>query len=113
MNTLEKLLKSARDDTQLLKENDKNGDDFSIPRDVVFILYADSQGKANAVANFINENHYGFASIKEVDGKFRVIMMINTPATQNLIISLSGLMNCIAELFGVEYGGWNCVLQCP
>ncbi len=111
MNIMQRLLKSAVEDTELLKKNDMNGDDFSAPRDVAFLLYADTSQQADHVTNFINENRYGFASIKVIDGKYRVIVMINTPATQNLIVSLSGLMNCIAELFSVTYGGWNCILQ--
>ena len=111
MSLVETLLNTSYQDTQLLMGNDQKGDDFAIPRDVDFVLYAPDAEKAELVTSFINDNQYGLASYAEVEGKFRIIVVVNMPSTQNLICSISALMACIAELFRVDYDGWGCLLQ--
>jgi len=105
------LLDTAYQDTQLIISNDESGDDFSIPRDIEFILYAKNEEEAELVTNFINDNQYGTASFQEVDNKYRIMVVVYMPSTQQLVCSVSGLMACISELFSVEYDGWGCVLQ--
>lgn len=111
MSVVEKLLDTAYQDTQLLIGNDEKGDIFNIPRDIDFVLIADTEKKADTIASFINDNQYGNASYEQVEDQYRIIAVVNMPSTQNLVCSVSGLMACIAALFGVEYDGWGCVLQ--
>ena len=111
MSVVDSLLDNAYADTQLLIGNDEKGDDFSVLRDIDFILYADSEQKAETVSSFINDNQYGSASFKKIEDRYQIIVVVNMPSTQNLVCSVSGLMVCIAELFGVDYDGWGCVLQ--
>jgi hypothetical protein len=91
--------------------NDDKGDNFSIPRDIDFVLYAEDEKKANTVTSFINDNRYGVASFEKVETQYRILVVVNMPSTQQLVCSVSGLMACIAALFSVEYDGWGCVLQ--
>lgn len=105
------LLNTSYQDTQLLIGNDEKGDIFSIYRDIDYIFYAKNEDKAISVVSFIEENHYGDASFEKVNGKYRIMVTINMPSTQNIVCSISGLMACIAILFSIEYDGWGCVLQ--
>lgn len=111
MSVVHKLLENAYQDSQLLIGNEQKGDNFSVPRDVDFVLYAADEEKADIVSSFINDNRYGEASYSEIDGKFRIIVVVDMPSSQNLVCSVSGLMVCISELFGIEYDGWGCSLQ--
>ncbi|MGI0154151.1 ribonuclease E inhibitor RraB [Pseudidiomarina sp. PP-1MA] len=111
MSTIEKLLDNAYQDTQLLIGNDEKGDNFNVPRDIDFILYAPTAEKAALVANFINDNRYGSARSETINENHRITVVVNMPSTQNLVCSVSGLMVCIASLFNIEYDGWGCALQ--
>jgi len=111
MSIVETLLDTAYQDTQLLTDNDEKGDNFSIPRDIEFVLYAEDKEKADTVASFINDNRYGDASFEEVEDQYRILVVVNMPSSQQLVCSVSGLMACVAALFTVEYDGWGCVLQ--
>jgi len=111
MSIVETLLDTAYQDTQLLMGNDEKGDNFSIPRDIEFVLYAQDEKKADTGSSFINDNQYGEASYAEVEGQYRILVVVNMPSSQHLVCSVSGLMACIAALFSVEYDGWGCVLQ--
>lgn len=111
MTIVEKLLKNAYEDTQLLIGNDKKGDNFSLLRDIEFVMYAEDEKTATAVTGFINDNRYGKASLEEAEERFRILVVINMPSTQHLVCSTSGLMSCIASIFSLEYDGWGCTIQ--
>lgn len=111
MSVLEKLLETARADTDLLLQNDAKGDDFSRTRIVDFLLVSDDADRANMVRDFVNDNRYGDATVETVDGRHRVLVQIHMPTTQHVLCSVSGLMACLAALYGLEYDGWGCVLQ--
>jgi hypothetical protein len=111
MKIIETLLDTASQDTQLLIANDNKGDNFSIPRDIDFVIYAEEEKKASTVTNFINDHRYGLASFEKIDDQYRILIVINMPSTQSLICSVSALMACIASLFSVKYDGWGCNLQ--
>lgn len=108
---VEALLENAYQDTQLLIGNDQKGDNFSVSREVDFVLYAKDRDKGELVANFINDNRYGKAVYSENDGNHRITVTIDMPTTQNLVCSVSGLMTCIAALYDLEYDGWGCTIQ--
>jgi Regulator of ribonuclease activity B len=111
MSVVEKLMQTAASDTELLGTLDRQGDDFSVQRDVDFLLRAPSQEKADIVASFINDYHYGVATPLESDGEHSVRVVIRMPIQQQLALSVSGFMECLAALFGLDYDGWGCVAQ--
>lgn len=111
MAFVETLMQLAVADTDLLRTIDAQGDDFSIPRDVDFLLRTPSQEKASIAAEFINDHSYGSATVQEYEGGYRVLVIVNTPVTQSVILSISGFMACISHLFGLHYDGWGCVVQ--
>lgn len=113
MSLVETLLETARQDTDLLFKNDSLGDDFSVPRPVDFLLVAKDQPKAELVASFINDNRYGSAKVEKAGEDYSVLVVVAMPSTQNVVCAVSGLMACVAALFGIEYDGWGCVIQKP
>lgn len=107
MAIVDDLLRTAYEDTQLLIQNDRLGDNLAIPRDVEFLLRAPDEEKAEIVSSFIEDNQYGSASVRQDDGHFSVVVVIHMPIDQNVICSVSALMCCLAALFGLEYDGWG------
>lgn len=108
MKLVDTLLRIAHEDTQLLIKNDQLGDTFRVSRDVDFLLKAPTAEKASTVCSFINDNQYGAARVQD---QTDILVVIHMPIEQNIICSVSALMACIAELFGLEYDGWGCVIQ--
>lgn len=111
MSVVDELLRTAFEDTQLLRKNDERGDVFSRPRDVDFLLKAPSREKADVVSRFVNDNQYGRAQVRGPDGGWSVLVTLRMPVEQHILCSVSALMVCIGHLFGLEYDGWGCVLQ--
>lgn len=111
MQTIDSLLFTAFQDTELLKQLDGDGDDFSIARDVDFVLKAPELKKAELVASFVKDNQYGVASVEEVEEGYRLIVTVHMPITQHVLCSVSALMVCLTQLFSLEYDGWGCVVQ--
>ena len=94
-----------------MRSNDRKGDRFSTARPVDFLLLARDREKAKLVASFIDDCRYGQVHVEQAGSEFRVRVVIEMPATQNVLCAVSGLMACVAELFDVVYDGWGCVLQ--
>lgn len=111
MNILETLLQTAYQDTQSLKANDEKGDDFSVIRNIEFILNTDEKDKAGTVTKFINDHRYGEATFEQIEAKYRISVIVNMPSSQHVVCSVSALMACIATLFTVDYEGWVCAIQ--
>jgi hypothetical protein len=111
MSLVEKLMESAKADTNLLHSLNSQGDNFSTPRDVDFLLRAPSKEKADIAAGFINDYQFGIAAPQEHNGQYSVQVVINMAIQQQAILSVSGFMGCICALFGLEYDGWGCVAQ--
>ena len=111
MAIVDVLLKTSYEDTRLLMENDARGDVFSVPRDVDFILVTDSERKAEDVSRFIHDNRYGSARLHRRNEHYEVVVVIHMPVEQHILCSVSGLMACIAQVFGVHYDGWGCAIQ--
>lgn len=110
-SVVDTLLETARADTELLQKNDGLGDDFSVPRQVDFLLLAKDRARAELVASFIEDNRYGVARVEQAGDEFRILVFVTMPTTQNVLCSVSGLMACVAALFEVNYDGWGCVIQ--
>lgn len=60
MKLVTTLMETAAADTDVLRSLDRNGDHFSVFRDVDFLLVAPDAEKAALVASFVNEHSYGF-----------------------------------------------------
>src|SRR5262245_15927207 len=108
---VELLLDTAKADTDLLLQNDARGDVLVKPRKVDFLLRAPTADKAKLVADFINDNRYGDATVLSDQDGHRVQVEIEMPITQHVICSVSGLMACISKIFDLEYDGWGSVIQ--
>jgi hypothetical protein len=111
MALVDNLLRNAYEDTELLKKNDALGDDFSIARDVDFVIKTPDRRKAEIIRSFVDDNQYGVARIEEGGQEFRILVVVQMPTTQHVLCSVSALMVCIAALFGAEYDGWGCTIQ--
>ena len=108
---VEALLDNAYQDSVLLQGNDEKGDIFSIPREVDFFFYAPDKDTGELVASFINDNCYGEATYFFSDEKHCIKVVNFMPITQSVLNSVSGLMTCIASIYGIKYDGWGCALQ--
>ena len=73
MKVVEELMEVAASDTELLAAMDAKGDQFSTSRDVDFLLLAPDQARAELVASFINDYHFGRASVQQNDGAFSIL----------------------------------------
>src|SRR6266849_11040239 len=111
MPLVDTLLTTAYEDTLLLVRNDELGDNFSVPRNVDFVLLSGDSARAETVCSFINDNRYGCAVVETADRGSRIIVTVNMPTTQGVLCSVSALMACLAELFSVEYDGWGTAIQ--
>ncbi|WP_222566153.1 ribonuclease E inhibitor RraB [Novilysobacter antarcticus] len=111
VTVLDSLMQNAESDIDLLRKLDSQGDDFAVPRDVEFMLRCPSAEKADLAADFINDYQFGVAATQESDGEHQVVVVVNMPIQQHAILSVSGFMVCIGELFGLECDGWGCIVQ--
>ncbi|GLQ45240.1 hypothetical protein GCM10007862_02910 [Dyella lipolytica] len=111
MSVIEILMSGATADVDVLRSLDKHGDDFSIARDVDFVLRTPIKEKAETVIGFINDYQYGLARLEQPENEYRVLVTITMPIQQHVILSVSGFMSCLGALFGVEYDGWGCPVK--
>jgi hypothetical protein len=111
MAVTDRLLDNARRDADLLAKNRARGDDSTKPRTVDFLLIAEDAAKASLIRDFIIDCRFGDATLETVEGQFRILVRVHMPTTQPVLGSVSGLMECLAALFGVHYDGWGSVLQ--
>ena len=108
---VELLIQTAESDTDLLLKNDQRGDNFSIPREVDFLLRAPTAEKAQLVASFINDYRYGAATAQSDDHWHRIGVRITMPITQHVLCSVSGFIACLSKIYDLEYDGWGSILQ--
>jgi hypothetical protein len=114
MTMFELLNQNAASDTELLRQNDKLGDIFTIAREVDFAFETGDREHADDFAEYVNGKSFGTAAVSELaDGRFRVLVLITMPITQHLIGCVSGFMLCLSRLFQIEYMGWGSVVQKP
>ena len=111
MSFIDTLLTTAYEDTQLLVKNDELGDDFSMSRNVDFILRCDTIQKAETVSSFVSDNQYGIPTIESDGDSLRLRVTVFMPITQQVLCSVSGFMACIAKIFSVEFDGWGSQIQ--
>ena len=111
MSVIGKLMDSTASDIDVLRSLDSNGDDFSKFRDVDFLFRCPSQEEAELVSSFINDYQFGLAVPSHENGESTILVTINMPVEQHIILSVSGFMTCLAALYGLEFDGWGCVAQ--
>ena len=109
MSIIEQLMDSAIADTGVLRRLDEDGDRFEIFRDVDFNIVCPDTEKAEAIAGFLTDYEFGTASVAE--NKKEVVVVINMPVTQQVILCVSGFLNCVANLYNSELEGWGCLTQ--
>lgn len=107
-SVVQKLMNSAVANVDVLRSLDSHGDDFSKFRDVDFLFYCPNEEKAELVAAFINDHQYGVATASHKNGESTLQVVINMPIQQHIILSVSGFMTCLAELYGLDFDGWGC-----
>jgi hypothetical protein len=112
MTLFDLLTQTAISDTELLRTNNAFGDVFATPRQVDFAFESAERDNAEDFAEFVNGKQYGVAKVSELDdGRFRILVLITTPITQNLVCSVSGFMLCLSRVFLIDYQGWGSVVQ--
>lgn len=107
MHIIDRLLETACCDTQRQQDREAKGDLPALVHTVDFCLGTDDEARARTVCSFINDNCYGRAHVEGGEGVFRVVTIVETPLTQNIICSLSAHMVHLSYLFKVEYIGWG------
>jgi hypothetical protein len=115
MHLVERLLETAVEDNRLLIKNQELGDRDEIPRNIDFVLYAKSQERAELVASFVTDNHYGRPSVQRVehDGGvlWRMLITIHAPTTEHVVMTLSAFMVCLSQLYDLDYDGWGSTIH--
>ena len=108
MNMIAELMEHAVADTNVLRTLDRNGDRFSAFRKVDFLLRCPDAAKASLVASFINDHSYGSAVVQDSKD---VLVAVQMPVEQSVLLCVSGFFVCLAQAFGIQYDGWGCVAQ--
>jgi hypothetical protein len=102
------LLNNAYQDTQVLLVNEKEGDQFGVARYVEFVFRTPDKSKAETVASFIGDNRYADSTVIVQDGEHSELRVnVHMPLRQPILCSVSALMACVAQIFDIEYDGWN------
>lgn len=101
--------------SNLYFKNLELGDQPEIPRDIDF-FYAKNEERAKLVASFVTDYRYGIpAAVERIEHQgtisWRLIIKIHTPMTENVIMTLSAFMVCLADMYDLDYDGWGCVIQ--
>ena len=106
---------AAVEDSKLLYKNLDLGDHPEIPRDIDFHFYAMTEERARLVAGFITDYRYGKPVVErsEHQGEIRwsLLVTIHTPATENVVMTLSAFMVCLSQLYDLDYDGWGSPIQ--
>ncbi len=115
MSVIEMLMDTAVEDSKLLVHNQKVGDRPEIPRDIDFVFYANNEEQADLVAGFITDYRYGKPTVERVERKgevsWRLLLTIHTPATENVVMTLSAFMVCLSQLYDLDYDGWGSTIH--
>ena len=113
MTIVDVLRETAIADTKRLHELNSRGDNFALQRPVRFHLRAESQQTADAVRDLVNQHHYGSSISETLRGEHVVHVVIMMPIQQQMLLSVSAFMACLAEMFQLRYDGWHCDVQKP
>lgn len=111
MTIITDLAESAAADVDVLRTLDRQGDVFKLSRPVDFVFLTDSDKQADALSGFLVDYQYASVTREASAGVHRVVATIHMPIEQNIILTVSGFMQCMATLFSVTYDGWGTVAQ--
>jgi hypothetical protein len=109
MSVIEALLESAYADRELLGTKQVSGDNPQQFRDVDFRFTVTTKEMAETLISLVEDNRYGAVRLAEMGTNYQVIITIYMPITQQVMLSVSGLMACLSKIFAVEYEGWECI----
>lgn len=111
MSFVKLLIDTALADSQLWFKHRELGDRAELPRDIDFALYAKNEERAKLVASFVTDYRYGRPAVQRVEHRgaisWRLIITIHAPATENVVMTLSAFMVCLAQLYQLDYEGWG------
>jgi hypothetical protein len=106
---------TAVEDSQLFFKNRELGDQAERPRDIDFVLYAKNEERVNLVASFVTDYRYGKPTVQRVERhgavSWQLQITIHSPATENVVMTLSAFMVCLSQVYGLDYDGWGCNIQ--
>ncbi len=106
------LLDNAYQDTRVLLVNEKEGDQFAVARYVEFVFRTIDKTKAETVRSFITDNRYADSTAVVQDGEQSELRVrVHMPLRQPVLCSVSALMACLAQIFGIEYDDWNAEIK--
>jgi hypothetical protein len=97
-------------DIDLLAIRRAQHDVASERRAVDFTFVTDTEAKARAIAGFLMDFGYAATRIHPEEASYRILASIEMPLDQQLLLSVSGFMFCIGELFSGHYDGWGAVV---
>jgi hypothetical protein len=115
MSVVQSLMDTAVEDSRLLVKNQEMGDHPEIPRDIDFVLYAKNEERARLVASFVTDYRYGRPAVERVEHQgrvsWRLLVTIHAPTTENVVMTLSAFMVCLAQLYDLDYDGWGSTIH--
>jgi hypothetical protein len=115
MSFLKILMDTAVEDSKVLVTNQEVGDRPEIPRDIEFRFYAKTEERAQLVASFVTDFRYGRPTVEasEYEGGVRwlLIVTIHAPTAVNVVMTLSGFMVCLSQLYDLDYDGWESSIE--
>jgi hypothetical protein len=115
MSVIQSLIDAAVEDSRLLGTNQEMGDRPEIARDIGFFLYAKDEELARLVASFVADYRYGRPAVERVEHQgrvsWRLSVTIHAPTTENVVMTLSAFMVCLAHLYDLDYDGWESTIH--
>lgn len=111
MTLVTSLADEASMDIELLKAIKSQGDNWSIARNLEFMMETKSKNNAEKAASFIQNNQFGETKILEVGGLYVLMVFVEMPLHVNAVLSVSGFMTCIADMFNLKGTGWAANVQ--
>lgn len=111
MSVIDKLMETVEADIDVLRALDRQGDTFSVTRDVDFSFRSDKEDKLRALAGFLEDYQYATVQVEANEGEYRITATIAMPIEQQVLLTVSGFMACLGELYTVEYDGWGTIAQ--
>lgn len=110
MSIIEKLAAAAGADLDLLAVRRAQDDRACETRMVDFAFVTELEASARAIAGFLVDFGYAGTRACPEDAGYRVLASIEMPLDQQVLLSVSGFMLCIAELFSARYDGWGAII---
>lgn len=100
------LANTAQGDIELLNVIKSQGDNATIARELEFSLISKCKEDAENAASFIQKNHFGETKLFEVEGNHVLFVFVKMPLQMNAVLSVSGFMSCVSNIFNLQYDGW-------